>query len=59
MAAGLQLKNNLTSKDPDIKIQYQQRWLQFPDDTRLYIKKNVGVYYMRNVGSESGFVVYF
>jgi importin subunit beta-1 len=41
MAAGLQLKNNLTSKDPDIKIKYHQRWLQFPEENRLYIKKNV------------------
>ncbi|KAF7269113.1 hypothetical protein GWI33_017862 [Rhynchophorus ferrugineus] len=41
MAAGLQLKNQLTSKDPNIKVQYQQRWLGFPEDIRMYIKKNV------------------
>ncbi|XP_056637242.1 importin subunit beta-1 isoform X2 [Diorhabda carinulata] len=41
MAAGLQLKNQLTSKDPSIKITYQQRWLAFPEDIRDYIKKNV------------------
>uniref|UniRef100_U5EL75 Putative karyopherin importin beta 1 n=1 Tax=Corethrella appendiculata TaxID=1370023 RepID=U5EL75_9DIPT len=41
MAAGLQLKNQLTSKDVNIKLQYQQRWLTFPDDTREYIKKNI------------------
>lgn len=41
MAAGLQLKNHLTSKDPNIKIQFQQRWLSFPEDIRTYIKKNV------------------
>ncbi|XP_030762652.1 importin subunit beta-like isoform X3 [Sitophilus oryzae] len=41
MAAGLQLKNHLTSKDPNIKVQYQQRWLSFPEDIRSYIKKNV------------------
>lgn len=41
MAAGLQLKNQLTSKDPDMKFQYQQRWLTIPAETRDYIKKNV------------------
>jgi importin subunit beta-1 len=41
MAAGLQLKNTLTSKDPTIKTQYQQRWLSFPEETRAYVKKNV------------------
>lgn len=41
MAAGLQLKNQLTSKDPDMKFQYQQRWLTIPAETREYIKKNV------------------
>lgn len=41
MAAGLQLKNQLTSKDPDMKFQYQQRWLTIPVETREYIKKNV------------------
>lgn len=41
MAAGLQLKNQLTSKDPEMKFQYQQRWLTIPAETRDYIKKNV------------------
>nr|CAH7741023.1 unnamed protein product [Callosobruchus chinensis] len=41
MAAGLQLKNQLTSKDPNIKQTYQHRWLSFPEDIRSYIKKNV------------------
>jgi importin subunit beta-1 len=41
MAAGLQLKNTLTSKDPTIKTQYQQRWLSFPEETRAYVKKNI------------------
>jgi importin subunit beta-1 len=40
-AAGLQLKNYLTSKDAVVKQEYQQRWLTFPEDTRDYIKKNV------------------
>jgi importin subunit beta-1 len=41
-AAGLQLKNHLTSKDPLIKLQYQQRWQTFAEDVREYVKKNVG-----------------
>uniref|UniRef100_A0A1B6BYM1 Importin N-terminal domain-containing protein n=1 Tax=Clastoptera arizonana TaxID=38151 RepID=A0A1B6BYM1_9HEMI len=41
MAAGLQLKNTLTSKDPTINKQYQQRWLNFSEETRLYVKKNI------------------
>lgn len=42
MAAGLQIKNALTSKDTSVKEQFQQRWLAFPEDIRLYIKANVG-----------------
>ena len=41
MQAGIQLKNALYSKDPAIRVQYQQRWMQFPDDLRQYVKKNV------------------
>lgn len=41
MAAGLQLKNHLTSKDEAVNMQYQQRWHHFPEITREYIKKNV------------------
>ncbi|XP_035206787.1 importin subunit beta-1-like isoform X1 [Stegodyphus dumicola] len=41
MAAGLQLKNTLTSKDPELRVKYQERWLQFPADIRNYIKANV------------------
>lgn len=41
MASGLQLKNSLTSKDINVKTQYQQRWLQLPEDIRNYVKKNV------------------
>jgi len=44
MAAGLQLKNHLTSKDENINLQYQQRWHQFPDETREYIKRNVSLF---------------
>jgi len=40
-AAGIQLKNTLASNDPTIKVQYQERWLKFPPQTRAYIKNNV------------------
>lgn len=40
-AAGLQLKNHLTSKDASITEQYHKQWLQFPDVAREYIKTNV------------------
>lgn len=41
MAAGLQLKNHLTSKDMALRQKYQQQWLQLPEDIQLYVKKNV------------------
>lgn len=41
MAAGLQIKNSLTSKDAEIRVQCQQRWLSFPPEARSYIKNNV------------------
>ncbi|KAL1123674.1 hypothetical protein AAG570_001447 [Ranatra chinensis] len=41
MAAGLQLKNHLTSKDATVKSQYQTQWLAFPEETRVFIKKNI------------------
>lgn len=43
MAAGLQIKNALISKDQIVKEQLQQRWLAFTEDTRQYIKGNVGL----------------
>lgn len=46
-AAGLQLKNHLTSKDATLSLQYQQRWLSIPEDIREYIKKNVRNYLFR------------
>lgn len=49
MAAGLQLKNQLTSKDPAIKLTYQQRWLLFSEEVRNYIKKNVSVVLNENI----------
>lgn len=45
MAAGLQLKNHLTSKDLTLKQEYQQRWIALPEDVRFYIKKNVSYLY--------------
>lgn len=45
MAAGLQLKNQLTSKDTNVKMQYQQRWMAFPEEIRSYVKKNVCIFY--------------
>jgi importin subunit beta-1 len=51
MAAGLQLKNQLTSKDESVKLKFQTKWLQLPEDTRAYIKKNVS-----DQGEESLFV---
>lgn len=49
MAAGLQLKNKLTSKDQTLKTQYQQRWLSFPEETRAYIKSNI----LASLGTEN------
>ncbi|ESN99747.1 hypothetical protein HELRODRAFT_101408 [Helobdella robusta] len=49
MQAGLQLKNALYSKDPAIRTSYQKRWLEFPEDLRNYIKKNV----LETLGSET------
>lgn len=40
-AAGLQLKNHLTSKDADVAQEYRNRWLSVPEMIREYIKKNV------------------
>lgn len=41
VAAGLQIKNSLTSKDPDIKAQYQQRWLAIDANARREVKNFV------------------
>ena len=42
-AAGLQLKNALTSKDAEVLRLHQQRWLSLPEDVRSHIKRNVTV----------------
>lgn len=41
IAAGLQLKNLLTSTNVSIKNQYHQQWLSLPEVTRHYIRNNV------------------
>lgn len=43
VAAGLQIKNSLTSKDPDIKAQYQQRWLAIDANARREVKNFVSI----------------
>ncbi|XP_077997215.1 importin subunit beta-1-like [Glandiceps talaboti] len=46
MAAGLQLKNALTSKDPTIRVNLQQRWMaidaQFRDSIKRYVLQTLG-----------------
>lgn len=49
MQAGIQLKNALYSKDANVKLEYQQRWLQFPEDVRSYVKQNV----LASLGTET------
>lgn len=50
VAAGLQVKNSLTSKDPDVKTQYQQRWLAIDANARREIKN-----YVRTLNAPSEF----
>uniref|UniRef100_A0A3B5BGR1 Karyopherin subunit beta 1 n=1 Tax=Stegastes partitus TaxID=144197 RepID=A0A3B5BGR1_9TELE len=49
VAAGLQVKNSLTSKDPDVKTQYQQRWLAIDGNARREIKN----YVLQTLGTET------
>ncbi|KAK2181291.1 hypothetical protein NP493_402g02041 [Ridgeia piscesae] len=49
MQAGIQLKNALYSKDRLLQDQYRSRWLQFPQDVRLHVKKNV----LESLGTET------
>uniref|UniRef100_A0A8C4TLZ7 Karyopherin (importin) beta 1 n=1 Tax=Erpetoichthys calabaricus TaxID=27687 RepID=A0A8C4TLZ7_ERPCA len=49
VAAGLQIKNSLTSKDPDVKTQYQQRWLAIDAAARREIKS----YVLQTLGTET------
>ena len=41
MAAGLQLKNQLTSKDATVRLQYQQRWMTLDDKIKNHVKTMV------------------
>lgn len=59
MAAGLQLKNQLTSKDPALKTQYQQRWLAIPAESRIYIKKNVSFSNLNSLTLKNDEIFYF
>lgn len=52
VAAGLQIKNSLTSKDPDIKAQYQQRWLAIDANARREVKNYVSPSFPFSSGSE-------
>ena len=36
----IQLKNAIYSKDEALKSQFQERWMQIPEDIRSYIKNN-------------------
>uniref|UniRef100_A0A3P8YJ33 Importin N-terminal domain-containing protein n=1 Tax=Esox lucius TaxID=8010 RepID=A0A3P8YJ33_ESOLU len=49
VAAGLQVKNSLTSKDPDVKTRYQQRWLAIEANARREIKNFV----LQTLGTET------
>jgi len=49
MQAGLQLKNQLTSKDPTVKLNFQQRWTLLPEDVRRVVKINS----LESLGTES------
>uniref|UniRef100_A0A673ITE3 Importin subunit beta-1-like n=1 Tax=Sinocyclocheilus rhinocerous TaxID=307959 RepID=A0A673ITE3_9TELE len=49
VAAGLQVKNSLTSKDPDVKTQHQQRWLAIDTSARREIKN----YVLQTLGTET------
>lgn len=48
VAAGLQLKNYLTSKDPERKYQLQQAWLGFEQPVRQHVKGMV----LQTLGTE-------
>ena len=41
MAAGLQLKNQLTSKDATVRLQYQQRWMTLDEKIKSHVKTMV------------------
>lgn len=41
MAAGLQLKNTLTSRDQAVREVYQQRWLKLDQTVKDHVKQNI------------------
>ena len=43
MAAALQLKNQLTSKDDNIKLVYQHRWLALDNGVRQEVKAKASI----------------
>jgi hypothetical protein len=43
MAAALQLKNQLTSKDEHVKLAYQQRWLALEDGVQVTVKSQASI----------------
>ena len=47
--AGVQLKNFLYTNDESLRAQYEQRWLEMPEEVRLYTKNNV----LGSLGTES------
>ncbi|XP_038048921.1 importin subunit beta-1-like [Patiria miniata] len=49
MAAGLQLKNALTSKSPEVRALYQQRWLALDNKLKTEIKLMV----LQSLGTET------
>ncbi|XP_015775244.1 PREDICTED: importin subunit beta-1-like [Acropora digitifera] len=49
MAAGLQLKNALTSKDQTVRMQHQQRWLALDEQVKRHVKQMV----IQTLGTEA------
>jgi len=41
MAAGLQLKNTLTSRDTTVRATHQKRWLDFPPEVKEHVRRNI------------------
>ena len=39
--AGVQFKNFLYTNDESLRSQYEERWLNIPEDVRQYTKQNV------------------
>ncbi|KAI6652963.1 Karyopherin (importin) beta 1 [Oopsacas minuta] len=48
MAAGLQLKNYLTSKDESLRFEFRQRWLAAEEHVRVQVKSNI----LQTLGTE-------